>query len=35
LVINSEVFPQLSCRQPGSVGFGETIIALNTPKEPA
>ncbi|KYQ95781.1 PTS beta-glucoside transporter subunit EIIBCA [Serratia plymuthica] len=35
LVINSEAFPQLSCRQPGSVGFGETIIALNTPKEPA
>lgn len=35
LVINSEAFPQLSCRQPGSVGFGETIITLNTPKEPA
>ncbi|VEI19334.1 EIIBCA-Bgl [Serratia plymuthica] len=35
LVINSEAFPQLSCRQPGSVGFGEAIITLNPPKEPA
>lgn len=35
LVINSEAFPQLSCRQPGSVGFGEAIVTLNTPKEPA
>ncbi|WP_346828209.1 beta-glucoside-specific PTS transporter subunit IIABC [Serratia inhibens] len=35
LVINSEAFPQLSCRQPGSVGFGEPIITLNIPKEPA
>ncbi|MBO1501933.1 PTS glucose transporter subunit IIA [Serratia proteamaculans] len=29
LVVNSEAFPQLSCRQPGSLGFGEPIISLN------
>ena len=29
LVVNSEAFPQLSCRQPGSLGFGEPIINLN------
>ncbi|CAI0940569.1 beta-glucoside-specific PTS transporter subunit IIABC [Serratia grimesii] len=33
LVVNSEAFPQLSCRQPGSVGFGEQIITLNNAKQ--
>ncbi|MGX1956307.1 beta-glucoside-specific PTS transporter subunit IIABC [Serratia proteamaculans] len=36
LVVNSEDFPQLSCRQPGRVGFGESIISLNNAQqEPA
>jgi PTS system beta-glucosides-specific IIC component len=36
LVVNSEDFPQLSCRQPGRVGFGEPIISLNNvQQEPA
>lgn len=36
LVVNSEDFPQLSCRQPGRVGFGEPIISLNNAQqEPA
>ncbi len=36
LVVNSEAFPQLSCRQPGRVDFGESIISLNnTQQEPA
>ncbi|CAI1499478.1 EIIBCA-Bgl [Serratia quinivorans] len=36
LVVNSEAFPQLSCRQPGRVDFGEPIINLNhTQQEPA
>ncbi|WP_426509301.1 beta-glucoside-specific PTS transporter subunit IIABC [Serratia proteamaculans] len=36
LVVNSEAFPQLSCRQPGRVDFGEPIISLNnTQQEPA
>jgi len=36
LVVNSEAFPQLSCRQPGRVGFGESIISLNNAQqEPA
>jgi PTS system beta-glucosides-specific IIC component len=35
LVVNSEAFPQLSCRQPGRVDFGEPIISLNnTQQEP-
>ncbi|MGL5388235.1 MAG: beta-glucoside-specific PTS transporter subunit IIABC [Serratia sp. (in: enterobacteria)] len=29
LVVNSEQYPQLSCRQPGPVSFGEQIVALN------
>lgn len=33
LVVNSEAFPQLSCRLPGSVGFGEQIITLNNAKQ--
>ncbi|WP_017892758.1 beta-glucoside-specific PTS transporter subunit IIABC [Serratia sp. S4] len=36
LVVNSEDFPQLSCRQPGRIGFGEPIISLNNAQqEPA
>lgn len=35
LVVNSEAYPQLMCRQPGDVSFGETIITLNTAKETA
>jgi PTS system beta-glucosides-specific IIC component len=36
LVVNSEAFPPLSCRQPGRVDFGEPIISLNnTQLEPA
>ncbi|MGO4744922.1 beta-glucoside-specific PTS transporter subunit IIABC [Serratia quinivorans] len=36
LVVNSEDFPQLSCRQPGAVGFGQPIITLNNAQqEPA
>ncbi|CAI0792744.1 beta-glucoside-specific PTS transporter subunit IIABC [Serratia proteamaculans] len=33
LVVNSEAFPQLSCRQPGRVGFGEPIISLNNTQQ--
>ncbi|CAI1087268.1 beta-glucoside-specific PTS transporter subunit IIABC [Serratia proteamaculans] len=33
LVVNSEDFPQLSCRQPGRVGFGEPIISLNNTQQ--
>ncbi|MGO2154321.1 MAG: beta-glucoside-specific PTS transporter subunit IIABC [Serratia proteamaculans] len=33
LVVNSEAFPQLSCRQPGSLGFGEPIISLNNTQQ--
>lgn len=33
LVVNSEEFPQLSCREPGSVGFGEPIINLNNAQQ--
>jgi len=29
LVVNSEAFPQLNCRQPGAVDFGQPIITLN------
>lgn len=29
LVVNSEQYPHLSCRQPGPVNFGEQIVALN------
>ena len=35
LVVNSEAYPQLMCRQPGEVSFGETLITLNTAKENA
>ncbi|CAI1612141.1 beta-glucoside-specific PTS transporter subunit IIABC [Serratia fonticola] len=30
LVVNSEQYPHLSCRQPGPVNFGEQIVALHT-----
>lgn len=33
LVVNSEQYPRLSCRQPGPVSFGEQIVALNTGEE--
>lgn len=33
LVVNSEAFPQLSCRQPGRVDFGESIISLNNTQQ--
>lgn len=29
LVVNSEAFPELNCRQPGAVDFGQPIITLN------
>ncbi|MBF6636446.1 PTS glucose transporter subunit IIA [Rouxiella silvae] len=35
LVVNSEEYPQLMCRKPGSVAFGEQIITLNADKENA
>lgn len=33
LVVNSEQYPRLSCRQPGPVSFGEQIVALNAGEE--
>ncbi|MBP1129692.1 PTS system beta-glucosides-specific IIC component [Serratia sp. PL17] len=33
LVVNSEDFPQLSCRRPGAVGFGQPIISLNNAQQ--
>lgn len=33
LVVNSEQYPRLSCRQPGPVSFGEQIVALNIGEE--
>ncbi|CAI2421431.1 beta-glucoside-specific PTS transporter subunit IIABC [Serratia liquefaciens] len=33
LVVNSEVFPQLNCRQPGAVDFGQPIITLNSAQQ--
>ena len=35
LVVNSEEYPQLMCRNPGNVAFGEQIITLNDDKENA
>lgn len=35
LVVNSEEYPQLTCRQPGNVNFGEQIITLSAVKENA
>ncbi|HCT9093074.1 TPA: PTS glucose transporter subunit IIA [Serratia liquefaciens] len=33
LVVNSEAFPQLNCRQPGAVDFGQPIITLNNAQQ--
>lgn len=33
LVVNSEAFPQLNCRQPGAVDFGQPIITLNSAQQ--
>lgn len=33
LVVNSEVFPELNCRQPGAVDFGQPIITLNNAQQ--
>lgn len=33
LVVNSEAFPQLNCRQPGAVDFGQPIITLNNARQ--
>lgn len=33
LVVNSEEYPHLECRQPGNIYFGEQIITLNADKE--
>lgn len=35
LVVNSEEYPHLMCRQPGGVEFGEQVITLNADKENA
>ncbi|MOA31911.1 PTS system beta-glucoside-specific EIIBCA component [compost metagenome] len=35
LVVNSEQYPHLSCRQPGPVNFGEQIVALHTEEQNA
>ncbi|MFJ3355259.1 beta-glucoside-specific PTS transporter subunit IIABC [Serratia liquefaciens] len=33
LVVNSEAFPELNCRQPGAVDFGQPIITLNNAQQ--
>ncbi|EPC4485914.1 beta-glucoside-specific PTS transporter subunit IIABC [Serratia liquefaciens] len=33
LVVNSEALPQLNCRQPGAVDFGQPIITLNNAQQ--
>ncbi|QIX95965.1 beta-glucoside-specific PTS transporter subunit IIABC [Cedecea sp. FDAARGOS_727] len=35
LVVNSDEYPQLECREPGNVHFGEQIMTLNTAKDKA